>query len=145
MNQYINPQAKIFIEKHIDVIDNNDWNTFWYNFYYNNSGDIALDELYILVMSLLQDAGININVESYEARKYIVKMHLEDQIDSILSSNYNKTNRWLLPTSLCKEQLHTSLGLTKDEVNELIAEIGKTYDLKYDSKLFGLWVPGVNG
>jgi hypothetical protein len=72
-------------------------------------------------------------------------MHLEDQIDSILSSNYNKTNRWLLPTSLCKEQLHTSLGLTKDEVNELIAEIGKTYDLKYDSKLFGLWVPGVNG
>lgn len=145
MNQYINPQAKIFIEKHIDVIDNNDQNTFWYNFYYNNSGDIALDELYILVMSLLQDAGININVESYEARKYIVKMHLEDQIDSILSSNYNKTNRWLLPTSLCKEQLHTSLGLTKDEVNELIAEIGKTYDLKYDSKLFGLWVPGVNG
>lgn len=145
MNQYINPQAKIFIEKHIDVIDNNDWNTFWYNFYYNNSGDIVLDELYILVMSLLQDAGININVESYEARKYIVKMHLEDQIDSILSSNYNKTNRWLLPTSLCKEHLHTSLGLTKDEVNELIAEIGKTYDLKYDSKLFGLWVPGVNG
>ena len=144
MNQYINPQAKIFIEKHIDVIDNNDWNTFWYNFYYNNSGNIALDELYILVMSLLQDAGININVESYEARKYIVKMHLEDQIDSILSSNYNKTNRWLLPTSLCKEQLHTSLGLTRDEVNELIAEIGKTYDLKYDSKLFGLWVPGVN-
>lgn len=145
MNQYINPQAKIFIEKHIDVIDKNDWNTFWYNFYYNNSGDIALDELYILVMSLLHDAGININVESYEARKYIVKMHLEDQIDSILSSNYNKTNRWLLPTSLCKEQLHTSLGLTRDEVNELIAEIGKTYDLKYDSKLFGLWVPGVNG
>ena len=145
MNQYINPQAKIFIEKHIDVIDNNDWNTFWYNFYYNDSGDIALDELYIFVMSLLQDAGININIESYEARKYIVKMHLEDQIDSILSSNYSKTNRWLLPTSMCKENLQTSLGLTKDEVNELIAEIGKTYDLKYDSKLFGLWVPGVNG
>lgn len=119
----ISKEIKVFIEDNKDLIEDNNWQQFWDN--YIDYADTILsykDSYYEELHNLLFIAGILSPQQSFKDRRDSVKRKLVDRLFKIATQkNINRI------TTQAMLSWATMLGLSQDEVLEIMDEVSPTY------------------
>ena len=109
--------VKRFIELNIDFIEKNDWYKVFVN-WYTNGDDYYLFEF----VEALHEAGINIDDYADERKRVI-----EQMIRATLTNYLQKSNK--VTKSYIEESLASDLGLTYDDIQDIIDRVTKELKL----------------
>ena len=109
--------VKRFIELNIDFIEQDKWYEVFVN-WYTNGNDYYLFEF----IEALREAGINVDDYADERKRVI-----EQMIRFTLTDYLQKSNR--VTKSYIEESLASDLGLTYDDIAQIIDEVTKELGL----------------
>ena len=123
MNSFI----KKFIENYINIIEANEWEHVFLN-WYNLAEDIWPDtEVFIEFIEMLSDAGIDPDMDRrhdvlYDEIVWLMQNAMKDD----KFNDHHHIGRFSM-----MNKLHSTLGYTDEEVHKIMDEVAKTLNLSF--------------
>lgn len=120
----ISTEVKEFIEDYIELIEEENWEKFFHNWYQESPDEYSLcmspsysDEL----LSVLEEAGFyNIKQSTSSVRETIITRHMDDIIQDIWGKYYSRVDTWELEYSDIVSKLYNSLGFSLEELYSIL-------------------------
>lgn len=129
MVQMMTETTKTFIEENIDLIEDNDWLTFYQHWYDEAYGEIDADEVRVDDLNdALYEAGVGDPKETLEARKQVIRKEVESIIQDWIDEWQGSANL-LGMEDITYKKLASHLGLDYDIVKQIVKDVATSNNL----------------